>query len=236
MPARPRIPDPERGPLQAFAFDLRQLGRGKVSVGWIAGHQETDVSRPALYAALSGSRLPKPLTVGTLLRWWAGSPGDESGPEDPYADPAWRWMRRLPEEHVGRRLGAEWQARYERLADEVFRLRDSQDRAVPVAIDLPPEQRRFIDALRGLIRETGLDEERWLLFDDYFGTKVEMYLEGRYIPNDEHLERIVRTCLRHIENGSSRYLEALRRLHRFAHQARVARVRDRRIARERANG
>ncbi|GEB60077.1 hypothetical protein GCM10017674_75610 [Streptomyces gardneri] len=73
----PQITPHKAGPLQAFAYDLRELGRGKASVAWIAGHEETSVSRAALYAALSGTRLPTAETVSTLLRWWAGSPEEE---------------------------------------------------------------------------------------------------------------------------------------------------------------
>lgn len=52
------MPDPRKGHLEKFAFDLRELGLGKVGVSWIAAQPDTEVSRPALYAALCGTRLP----------------------------------------------------------------------------------------------------------------------------------------------------------------------------------
>lgn len=233
MPARPKIPDPADGPLQAFAFDLRQLGAGKAPVAWIAGHHETQVSRAALYAALSGTRISAAQTVGTLLRWWAGNPPEESGPIHPWTDLALEWMDRLPAGHAGRKVGAEWRARHERLAREQFEHagRQFRDKPLPVVIDLPPEQRAYIEALLSLIRQTGLEGEMWLLFGYHVAGKVETYLAGRCVPTDGLNESIVRACVRHIDGGASRYLRTLDRLNYLAHRARAGRARERRIAR-----
>ncbi|MFE2261728.1 hypothetical protein [Streptomyces griseosporeus] len=233
MPARPRVPDPADGRLQKFAYDLRLLGADKASIGRIARHPETTVSRAALYAALSGTRLPTRATVGTLLRWWAGSPGDErpAEPENLYEEPWWAWIDRLHPEHEGRQLAVEWRARYERLVRDVLFDRDYRPKAPRVTIVVPPEQQRFIDELNVLISETGLQDDQWLLF----GTRVlrvERYLAGEAIPTDAMFEWVVDRCLSFIPVMDD-YMERLDRLELFMQLARTARARDRRIARAR---
>src|ERR1044072_2639194 len=111
MPARPRIPDPQKGDLEAFAFDLRELGVGKVPVDWIAKQEDSMASRAALYAAPSGTRGPEAPTGSTLLRWGAGS-RDEERADTPARDPIWGWIQRLPADHEARREVSEWKARY----------------------------------------------------------------------------------------------------------------------------
>lgn len=231
MPAHPRIPNPQEGGLQLFAYDLRELGEGKVSITWIAGHDETRVSKAALYAALSGTRLPKRETVSTLLRWWAGDPAHEDlGLDETYLDPIWSWIDRLPRDHEGRQLANQWQTRYYRLDRDVLDERVFRLRSARVAIDVPPEQQRFIKELNDLIRKTGLEDELWLLLGS-FGSRVERYLAGQSIPTDD-------TCWRLTERLASFLpeldrLDVARRLMLAAEVARAARVRDRRIARGR---
>ena len=113
---RPRTSSSENfGPRRRVPSTIRVRpsapGEGKVSVPWIVRQGETTVSRAALYAALSGTRLPKRETVSTLVRWWAGNPLDEldlGSPElddpDYYVDgdAAWFWIHRLPSEHEDR--------------------------------------------------------------------------------------------------------------------------------------
>ncbi|WP_119580641.1 hypothetical protein [Streptomyces europaeiscabiei] len=229
MPAHPRIPNPQEGKLQLFAYDLRELGEGKVSVTWIAGHDETTVSKAALYAALSGTRLPKRETVSTLLRWWAGDPANEDRDlDDFYLEPIWSWIARLPHWHEGRRLADQWRTRYQRLARDVIGERGFRPKAARVDIAVPPEQQRFINELKGLIGKTGLEDELWLLFGS-LSSRVERYLSGASIPTDE-------TCLKLIDRLTSTlpdldFLDLGRRLILAAEVARAARVRDRRIAR-----
>jgi hypothetical protein len=229
MPAHPRIPNPQEGRLQRFAYDLRELGEGKVSVTWIAGHEETRVSRAALYAALSGTRLPKEKTASTLLRWWAGDPANEDpGIDDRYLDPIWSWIDVLPRDHEGRQLANQWRTRYRNLARDVLFAREFRPRSARVVIDVPPEQQRFIKELNDLIRKSGLEDELWLLLGS-FGSRVERYLAGESIPTDD-------TCWRLTERLASFVPEldrlgVVRRLMLSAEVARAARVRDRRIAR-----
>lgn len=241
MPARPSIPDPEEGSLQRFAYDLRQLGEGKVSVPWIVRQGETPVSRAALYAALSGTRLPKGETVSTLVRWWAGNPSDEldlGSPEledpDYYVDgnAAWFWIHRLPSEHEGRRRGVEWQTRYSRLARDVEFEREFAQREPSVTIAIPPEQQRFINELEGLIGKTGLqgDDERWQVFGA-LTLRVERYLAGEAIPTQETCWQIAERCDPYVPFEVDFY-DVGRRLEMAAELARLARVRDRRTARK----
>jgi len=77
MPAPPRIPDRDAGALQAFAYDLRELGERKVPIPYIADRSQGNPSRAAFYAALSGTRLPSRATIAALLQWWAGEPAAE---------------------------------------------------------------------------------------------------------------------------------------------------------------
>ncbi|NEC17804.1 hypothetical protein [Streptomyces parvus] len=141
MPARPRIPDPRKGALEKFAFDLRQLGAGKVAVSWIAAQEDTEVSRPALYAALSGTRLPMGMTASTLLRWWAGNP-DEENADVRSRDRIWGWIPRLPAGSDAHTQANEWKQRYLRLSRVESKRRAARDRSwkptPPVQIDTPP--------------------------------------------------------------------------------------------------
>jgi hypothetical protein len=229
MPARPRIPNPQEGPLQAFAYDLRELGEGKASVAWIAEHEETTVSRAALYAALSGTRLPKAETVSTLLRWWAGDPTIEEPDEDDYLiEPTWAWIDRLPRDHEKRRFASEWRTRYRRLARGILGEREFRARAAPVAIDVPPEQQRFIRELNDLIGKTGLEDELWLLMGPHT-PRAERYLAGESIPTNDLCMVLAYRLAEFIPD--SRFEDLGTRLMRSAEVARLARVRDRRIAR-----
>ncbi|MFD5952106.1 hypothetical protein ACFWAZ_39865 [Streptomyces collinus] len=231
MPARPRIPNPQEGPLQAFAYDLRVLGEGKSSVAWIADHEETTVSRAALYAVLSGTRLPKAETVSTLLRWWAGDPMIEEPDEDDYlVEPTWAWINRLPRDHEKRRFANEWRTRYQRLARDILGEREFRPRAAQVAIDVPPEQERFIGELNDLIGKTGLADELWLLLGS-LTPRAERYLAGESIPTDDMCRRLAYRLAEFIPD--SRFEDLGIRLVRSAEVARLARVRDRRIARGR---
>ncbi|MCX4462394.1 hypothetical protein OOK58_58980 [Streptomyces sp. NBC_01728] len=231
MPANPRIPDPQEGALQAFAYDLRELGEGKVSVPWIADHEDTFVSRAALYAALSGTRLPTRDTVSTLLRWWAGNPADEvPNPDDLYDETTWGWIESLPRHQERRRLAEEWHARYLRLEREIRRQRDPRPKADSVVIALPEEQQLFIAELNRLIEATGLKDELWLLFGSNT-SRIERYLAGQAIPTR-------RMCWA-LQNQLKPFLPedlalpgGTHRLWSSAEIARAGRVRDRRIARQ----
>lgn len=231
MPARPRIPDPQEGELQAFAYDLRELGEGKASVAWIAEHEETTVSRAALYAALSGTRLPKAETMSTLLRWWVGDPTLEEPDEDDYLiEPTWAWINRLPRDHEKRRFANEWRTRYQRLARDILFEREFRPRAAHVAIDVPPEQQRFIGELNDLIGKTGLEDELWLLLGTYT-PRAERYLAGESIPTNDTCWVLAHRLAEFIPDSDFEDLGI--RLVRSAEVARLARVRDRRIARRR---
>ncbi|MGW1807167.1 hypothetical protein [Streptomyces sp. NPDC002078] len=229
MPARPRIPDPKEGPLQEFAYDLRELGAGQVSVAWIAGHEETTVSRAALYAALSGTRLPRRETVGTLLRWWVGNPADEDPEATVYSEPSWAWIDRLPAVHEGRQSGIQWRDRYRKLVRKVEGERDFIPKAPRVAIAVPPEQQRLINELKDLISKTGLPDERWLVFGA-MTPRVERYLAAEVIPTKEMCWQIAERCDPFTPFEVDFY-DVGRRLEMAAELARHARARDRRIAR-----
>jgi hypothetical protein len=232
MPAHPRVPNPADGRLQRFAYELRLLGADKASVGRIARHPETTVSRAALYAALSGTRLPTRETVGTLLRWWAGSPEDErpAEPENLFEEPGWAWIDRLPP-GAARQLPIEWRTRYERLVRNVLFERDDRPKAPRVTISVPPEQQRFIDELNALIGETGLQDELWLLFGTRV-SRVERYLAGEAIPTDAMFEWVADRCQVFVP-GVDDYMEQVDRAWLSMQLARTARVRDRRLARTR---
>lgn len=232
MPARPRIPNPQEGPLQAFAYDLRELGEGKASVGWIAEHEETTVSRAALYAALSGTRLPTRETVSTLLRWWAGDPAMErrDAEEDYFTELTWAWIDRLPQDHEKRRFANEWRTRYQRLVRDIRGEREFRPRAERVTIAVPPEQQRFIEELDALIEKTGLEDELWLLLGGDT-PRVERYRAGESIPTDDMCWRLAHRFVAFIPDMDLSDLAI--RLARSAEVARLARVRDRRIARGR---
>ncbi|MGM9332614.1 hypothetical protein [Streptomyces murinus] len=203
-------------------------------MAWIAGHEETRVSRASLYAALSGARLPKKETVGTLLRWWAGSPADEQASSDElfYAEPAWAWIDWLPGDHKGRALAVQWRDRYTQLAWAVESEREFTPRAPRVSIAPPPEQQRAIDELKRLIGMTRLDDQLWLIFGR-LTFRVEGYLEGKTIPSDDMCWSIVERCRSFAP--SLDYLRAGQRLLAAVKVARSARARDRRLARSRTS-
>ncbi|MDN3262885.1 hypothetical protein QWJ26_24375 [Streptomyces sp. CSDS2] len=231
MPARPRIPDPQEGPLQEFAYALRELGEGKASVGWIADHDETTVSRAALYAALSGTRLPTRETVSTLLRWWAGDPTIEQPEEEEayFTKLPWAWIGRLPQDHEKRRFANEWRTRYQRLARDILGEREFRPRAERVTIAVPPEQQRFIKELGALVEKAGLEDALWLLGKDT--PRMERYLAGESIPTNETCWRMAYRLAEFIADAD--HVALRKRLVRSAEVARLARVRDRRIARGR---
>lgn len=236
MPARPRIPDPRKGDLEKFAFDLRELGVGKAGVGWIAAQPDTEVSRPALYAALSGTRLPYAQTVSTLLRWWAGNPDDEQ-PDVRSRDPIWGWIRRLPADHQTRVQANEWRERYRRLARAEAQRRWARARTrnppTPVQIDIPREQQTLIEQIKDMIERTGLEQDMWLLFGSDT-LRIERYLSGKVIPSPVWCVHMVRICEgfildRDLEPHTQYKID---RLCAAAELARLARVRERRIARK----
>ncbi|MFI8093978.1 hypothetical protein ACIF9R_37710 [Streptomyces sp. NPDC086080] len=234
MPARPRIPDPRKGHLEKFAFDLRELGVGKVGVSWIAAQDDALASRPALYAALSGTRLPHSVTVSTLLRWWAGSPDDERASVHP-RDPIWGWIQRLPADHEARTVASEWKARYQRLARAEERRRWAKNRkwepTPPVQIDIPPEQHMLIAQLKEMIERTELGQDMWLLFGSDT-LRMERYLSGKVIPRHSSCVRIVLICASFHQDQESDTEYEIERLCTAADLARLARVRERRIARK----
>ncbi|MFJ8406366.1 hypothetical protein ACIQ9K_38805 [Streptomyces microflavus] len=231
MPARPRIPDPRKGALEKFAFDLRQLGVGKVGVSWIAAQEDTEVSRPALYAALSGTRLPNGITVSTLLRWWAGNP-DEENPDVQSRDWIWGWIPRLPAGSDAHTQANEWKQRYLRLSRAESQRRSTKNRSwkptPPVQIDTPREQHLLIEEIKGLIERTGLSQDVWLLFGPET-LRIERYLSGRVIPHHYWTFQIVNYCADFIPD--LHLSEEVDRLNVAAEIARRARVRERRIAR-----
>ncbi|MFI5526677.1 hypothetical protein [Streptomyces platensis] len=230
MPARPRIPDPEQGPLQRFAYDLRELGQGKVSVGWIAGHEQTTVSRAALYAALSGTRLPTSETISALLRWWAGNPADEVlGLDETYVESTWAWVERLPRDHEGRRLAAEWRTRHLSIARRIEQEREYRPKAQRVTITAPREQERFITELNNLLQLTGLEDELWLILGSY-SSKVERYLAGEAIPTEVSCWALVEVLIDFLPQDVDP-LNVTTRLTTSAEAARAGRARQRRIAR-----
>ncbi|WP_153543395.1 hypothetical protein [Streptomyces sp. RB17] len=199
-------------------------------MAWIAGHEATTASRASLYAALSGTRLPKKETVGTLLRWWAGNPADEQWSSDDllYAEPAWAWIGWLPADHEGRTLAVQWKDRYTRLVQKVESGRQFTPRAPRVSIAPPPEQQRVIDELKRLLGMTRLDDQLWLIFGS-LTFRVESYLKGKTIPSDDMCWTIVERCKSFAP--SLDYVRAGQRLLAAVEVARSARARDRRIAR-----
>lgn len=240
MPAHPRIPDPAAGPLAAFAYALRQLGEGKLSIPTIA--ERSGVSRAALYAALSGTRCPSSKTVATLIRWWAGDPAAEYEMDrDHLADPVWGWAVLLPLGHPGREANASWEGRYLRLVRELNEGRVHRQAAAPVSIAVPPEQQRFIDELQGLIGSTGLEDSRWLLFGE-LNRKVTSYLAGNCLPERRNISRIVMACLEargfeldpdgpDDDEGWALEFDTTEVFDELVAEARVARARERRKAR-----
>ena len=232
MPASRRQIDPKRSALEAFAHDLRALGVGRASVPHMAKHSP-DVSRAALYAALSGRRVPSPKTLSTLLRWWLGGRDAfrENGEEGDYWEedsswgPEWAWLDLLTTDHRNWSSILGWMHRRAALADE----RRPALTAEPVAIPTPPEQDLFIEELRralqnGGLLDTHLPASHWedRRADSRQEQRLQRYLNGERIPIDESLERLLWGLV------SEREIE---RLLALAEAARGARVRDRRAAR-----
>ncbi|WP_116215296.1 hypothetical protein [Streptomyces olivoreticuli] len=198
---------------------------------FIAARSSGTASRAALYAALSGNRLPSQATVATLLKWWVGDPLEEEGLADLLEDPHWGWIYRLPSAHEGRKAGLEWRDQYRRLTKAVQGERDKQPAATSVTIPVPNEQQRFIAALRGVLEATGLQETRWLLFGEHT-RRVDSYLIGERVPQEQALRETVMTCTQYAEMSAEETLSLYHYLAYLADEARAARVRDRRIARK----
>ncbi|MFF1401237.1 hypothetical protein ACFVZD_47045 [Streptomyces sp. NPDC058287] len=204
-----------------------------------------NVSRAALYAALSGKHVPSRATVGMLVRWWAGEPSAELTPDDDdyFRDPDWGWIELLPQGHEGRTKGLEWWRRYDRLRRETEEGKAYREPTAPVNISVPQEQQRFIEGLEKLIESTGLKDDRWLLFGS-FDRKVTRYLEGDLLPQGQSCQKIVMACCPHIGIDLSddedveafdRVLSMERDLEKLVEEARAARTRDRRAARGRTS-
>ncbi|MEU2854548.1 hypothetical protein [Streptomyces syringium] len=155
----------------------------------------------------------------------------EDGEQGPFEDPNWGWINRLPPGHEGRPAGQKWRERYARLVRATLNERDWRPVASPVEIPVPVEQQQFIDALRDLIEATGLHDSRWLLFAG-ITRRVDSYLAGECIPQEEALIRVLKICVDHLEKIDGKTVDALyERLGHLAKQARAARVRERRVAR-----
>ncbi|MEU7553137.1 hypothetical protein AB0B01_12445 [Streptomyces sp. NPDC044571] len=225
MPARWSPVDPSQSELEAFASDLRKLGRGKASVAYIAD-SEPRVSRAALYAALSGRRLPKRKTVSTLLRWWIPTPPVRTDG----GEPDWEWIYGIKDSETAA-VASNWMERHSALLDQ--RQAWPANRRAPVLIAVPPEQQRFIEKLRETLEKYNLLDGVWD-WDDYeqeFATivsahNVERYLTGRAIPTDDTISRRLLYYVPDAQMGG-----VLFDLVRLAQDARRARVRSRRLAR-----
>ncbi|WP_157880082.1 hypothetical protein [Streptomyces natalensis] len=223
MPARQRPVDPRRDELAAFAHDLRKLSAGKATVPYISA-REPKVSRAALYAALSGLRLPSARTLSTLLRWWAVEPPLTP---DPGAWP-WNWVQKLPSDSPAVAIANQWIDRRDDLAGE--RLWPA-DRAAPVTIPPPTEQLRFAAELGRVLEARGL-LPGVLIWDDFYeewhtavsGHQIQRYLNHRVIPSDDTLAVLL--------SVDEEDLEDLPHLLLLARAARAARVRGRRAARQ----
>ncbi|MGW8355191.1 hypothetical protein [Streptomyces wedmorensis] len=105
--------------------------------------------------------------------------------------------------------------------------------APEVQIPVPPEQARLTAALTRLVKDTGLGESRWLLFpDSAFRRRVERYLDGTFIPTDGQLITVGSICLEVLGTDDDEVEQRLLELLHLAEDARAARARDRRIARQ----
>lgn len=88
-------------------------------------------------------------------------------------------------------------------------------------------------ALSELIDDTGLAASTWLLFPDpAFRRLVERYVDGTFIPNAVQLEIVGTICLEAVGADADEAEERLLELAYLADDARSARARDRRIARQ----
>lgn len=231
MPARRRQIDPTRSAVEAFANDLRTLGVGQASIPHIAEHSP-DVSRAALYAALSGRRVPSSKTLSTLLRWWIGpealhSFNDDEGYWDGTSQwgPDWAWLDLLDRSHPQWASIMDWMHRRASLADE---MRPTLT-ADPVTIPVPPEQQVFIESLRQALQSSGLLDARppagyWELrrVESRLEKRLQRYLNGECLPTESSLFMLL--------DGTVDPREYDNLLH-LSDEARAARVRDRRAAR-----
>ncbi|MFJ6076415.1 hypothetical protein ACIQFU_37295 [Streptomyces sp. NPDC093065] len=201
-------------------------------MGWIAGHEQTTASRAALYAALSGTRLPTAETISALLRWWVGNPADEVlDLEETYVESTWAWIERLPRDHEGRQLATGWRTRHLGIVRSIEQEREYRPKAQRVTITVPREQERFIAELRKLLQLTGLEDEPWLMLGSY-NSRVERYLAGEAIPTDATCWDLVELLIDFLPQGVD-LLDVTTRLTKSAEAARAGRVRQRRIARKR---
>lgn len=225
MPARWSPIDPTAGEVELFAADLRELGKGKTPVSYIAG-AEPAVSRAALYAALSGGRLPRRKTIAALLRWWIPATPVRAEP----GEWEWDWVYGLRDKETAE-VATRWMERHRALSEK--RREWPTQRKGPVAIDEPPEQRRFIEKLRktlethdlieGIMRWDG-DYERWVT--GVSGHSIQRYLAGTVIPEDDTINSLLA-----LVSEEEQAAELLLELVRLAQEARRARVRSRRLAR-----
>ncbi|MFD9000733.1 hypothetical protein ACFV0T_07095 [Streptomyces sp. NPDC059582] len=169
------------------------------------------------------------------MRWWIG--GEEALLGEDEADSgvdwideivrkwAWAWVDKLARDHEGRSSIQEWIRR----RDELAIGKAPAQHAEPVAIPVPAEQMRFIEALRKMLQDNGLLNEpppadlwEWRRAQSRQAQRIQRYLSGEYIPADESLARL----LAGIVDGHQ-----LDSLGEMASEARAARVRDRREAR-----
>ncbi|AWZ07404.1 hypothetical protein DRB96_10415 [Streptomyces sp. ICC1] len=119
--------------------------------------------------------------------------------------------------------------RHYRVASEVWVKRSRTSKATPVVISLPAEQRSFIAQLKHLIEMTGLEDEMWLLFGPR-SRAVARYLSGQTIPKDAFCYDLAFRLADFLPEE----MDAQRvgdRLMWAAGDARVARARERRVAR-----
>ncbi|QXE35838.1 hypothetical protein KQY30_17790 [Streptomyces sp. GMY02] len=225
MPARWTPIDPTAGEVESFAADLRELGKSKTPVSYIAD-AEPWVSRAALYAALSGGRLPRRKTIAALLRWWVPASPVRAEP----GEWEWDWVYSLKDKEAAE-VATQWMERHRALSE--IRFEWPTRRREPVAIDEPPEQRRFIEKLRKVLEAHDLIEGIMRWDEDYecwvtaaSGHNVQRYLAGTVIPEDDTISSLLA-----LVPEEEQAAELLLELVRLAQEARRARVRSRRLAR-----
>ncbi|MFF2896268.1 hypothetical protein [Streptomyces sp. NPDC057966] len=225
MPARWSPIDPTFGEVESFAAELRELGKGKTPVSYIAD-AESGVSRAALYAALSGGRLPRRKTIAALLRWWIPATPVRTEP----GEWEWDWVYGLKDKEAAE-VVTRWMERHSALSEK--RREWPTQRKEPVSIDEPPEQRRFIEKLRKTLEMHDLiegitrwdeDYERWVTAVS--GHSIQRYLAGAVIPEDDTINSLLA-----LVPEEEQAAELLLELVRLAQEARRARVRSRRLAR-----
>lgn len=184
--------DPNDGPLEKFAYDLRELRESAPRKYWNAGkHPETgdynkqtrdidglidavrDLGRATVYAALSGKRMPLAHNLRKMVEGWtAHLPKRESEEIVRY------WLRR----------------RLQALNELALLPPRSQKRGkVPTCRDglrLTWE----LHQLAGDPEETGIsevDQLRYASYRIYSRGQIREFLAGRSIPSDEFLEMIL---------------------------------------------